>query len=1858
MKKINKILLMIVFIILLGLIGIPTKVEARTMEKRTLNNNNELTINYADLEYSTNVYCVAHAKGWVKRNGADQPFDRVTFKAMASVTIQGKVANGTNKNGTKIGPIENDDNALMASILGGSLKKGFNNPKGSYSPAQQALYSVWNNWVDNVGGRYGFTKDSANDKAANTPARINRLKTALVTAKREAAEKDYTVTIYWLHPQSNANNVQELILVEIGTPTEKTKEGNLNIKKVDSDDNSIVLPSVEFVIKSTYKNKYIKIKTKKDDTTWSTRLIGNVNVADLEYTAVRDEATRFVTNKNGLIGLKNLPACIKGTDIKYTAIEVKNPNSGYTKMERETIDTDKVLNGETVQIENEKTKGQLNIEKVDSDDTDTVLPNVEFVIKSSYKNNQYIRIKKNAADKEWTTRVSGTTNVAAIGYTSNESNATVFVTNSKGRICLKNISARIGESDVKYTVEEIKNPNSGYEVKADQTTINTDKILDGETIQIKNKKTKGELNIEKVDSQNTDDKLANVEFVIKSSYNDKYIKIKATEGNIEPDKNGWATRIIGGSTVTEIGYTDVEDDATKFVTNSSGRISIRKLVVRIENKNITYTAKEIKNPGYGYTKMETKAIGASKILNGETVQITNEIKLGKLDIEKVDESGNPLAKVEFVIKSSLHKQYIKVKAEDGNVTNDNKGWATRILGSSTITDIEYTSEKDEATRFVTNANGKIIVRDLLISSNGKDEIKYNIVETSNPNPLYNSKYESGYISLGTDTIKIENRQEYINIEGCVWEEISTSKDNSVDKIYTSKDALIEGIKVRLYKDSKRIKTLTTDSNGKYKFEKVKIDELDKYYIEFEYDGLRFKPVDVDTEYSGKNYNISSKAQEVPSGRDDRKDRQSVNEDFSEITNGKSRNNGEEVYKLNYGFANHVSTYTDHWKYEYKDNKTVLTVKPSDDYAIIASTQKSKFDLKKAYNEQKAKETLTGINLGIQRREQADLAISTDIESMNIVVRNYENKYTYGKRKEYENQSPNSTNYNAEKDGFGVDVKFGNKYGTSYSNRGLKTYTRRIYESDLVVYDKNYDKSKNLVKIYVTYKITIKNQASKVRAVVNELSNYYDSRYTIEESWIMNGNKRTDIDANEWSEKSKYGTSYNENGYKAIYTQAASDIEILANGKIDIYIKFRLQPEAVRALMEQQTTLNNISEITSFSTKTFNSSQNKSVPYAAIDEDSNPGSLKIEFIKDTPIKTTLNKREYTIETKTLKETSYEDDTGAAPSLVLGIEESNPTRGLSGTVFEDEDALHKDDTTHVGEERIGDGILHTGGTYRGKGANAKIDTNRVSGVKVELLQYDKNSSDHIAKDTNGNDKIAILYKLKVDESGNLTTTTEKAITTTNSKGEYVFTGVAPGRYLIRYTYDSKCYITDSAGKQIEQLKVGDYKSTIITSDLINAALNLNDKENEREGDLNWILRYDNVPSNNNYTTDAKNKSKNLNGLIRYSSAIDDVKKRTSMDDIYYGSSENTSNMIADTAFFDVGVEFSEIKEENGFTNKMSYTDYKDEYQLKDNKIIVLDEKGKLKIVDTFYAVNPYQDFGIIERARQDYEINKKISNLKVTLASGQVIINGNGYKQLPENTNVDEYWNNIESPSDSPLPYTKALPGQVVAEIDNEILQGATLNVEYTISIRNKSEKDYKYTENQDYYYYGKNGNGEIGTVIRKIVDYMEDDLVYDDQQNTNIGWTKVQASDLYKWTKDSDNNNKQLISKDVMDAVKQGYTIAVTEYFNQQVNEIAVGKIGSVKLYGSKLISTSEKGIDVKNHAEIIETMGMRAIKGATPGNYNPKTRTPNEPDSDMTSLVITPPTGLTENKTVIVVTIVISMIVLAGGIYLIKRKVL
>lgn len=1437
----------------------------------------------------------------------------------------------------------------------------------------------------------------------------------------------------------------------------------------------------------------------------------------------------------------------------------------------------------------------------------------------------------------------------------------------------------------------------------------------------------GDLEIQKVDSDNSNIVLKNTEFKLAEGTNQNRSLIIYKNGqrvdkiSIEKDITFNQKQSIYGTTPSntsnitidgQSGYTAVFyaslANATTLVTNANGKVLIKNLICG------QYTFIETGNQNYGYTKMVTITTNGFAALNKTTWTIKNEKQVGEINIKKVDDrtENKILPGVEFVLRASNKDGYLKVKATGDNVTNDSKGWTTKAIGTVTINDtndkknnptVEYTQNIDEATRFVTDSNAELYIKNLLLSSNGTDIIKYKLEEVANPNYGYladtgdykNHKVtyegstitEDGWITPArnqTVSTTIKNHQEYIRLEGFVWEEHSNSKDNKINNLYDSgTDSLVEGLKVYLCKDNNVVAQTVTNSDGWYGFGTrkadgaaytnkdyftvengdLKIDDLDKYHVEFEYDGLRFTSVEAIVDYLHNNYENTSKATEVPNGRSDRKDRVSVNDDFATISNNQAHNsNGGNTYNLEYSLDNHISTYIDKWGYEYNEGKTKLKVtQPKEEkaYQIIASTKQSGFTIDKAWKDRfknNGADSITGINLGIKRREQADLAISEDLNEMNIIVNNgkesYNNTYTYSKRDSEQ-----------EADNFGVDVKFGTGTG-SYSNRGLNLYTRRIYESDLIW--ANTDNSKELMQIYSTYRIRIKNQSNSLTAKVKELSNYYDARYEIVESRIDYGNKTTTAT---WG-TNKYGNTYvdkdvddkNNDKYIAAYTASTENIEISAGEYIDVYIKFKLKPEAVKVLLQRQTTLNNISEINAFSTLKDGKA------YAAIDEDSNPGSVEIERKEDNgttdaTLKEKEGERAYKIENKSLDYKSFEDDTDIAPSLILGIEDKKTTRGLSGTVFEDENAKASDDESHPGEERLGDGILYTGGDYKGHGDNEKVDENRVKNAQVELLEYDENTEDHIARE-GSKEKIAKLYHISVT-NGVVTTKIEPATTETDKNGNYEFLGVIPGRYLIRYTYGENTWIVDKNGNDISEINIRDYKSTIITSDLIKNALNLEKKvysnKEERMGDLNWILTY----ADENGET--KSKSKDKNKVIRYSDATDDVSKRNTTDDIYFGSYSKNTSITADTAFFDVGVEFSEVG-----TDKVSYTDYKDEYNLDNDKIVVM-EDGRIKLMDTFYEVNPYQDFGIVERARQDYEVNKRISNLKITLANGQILLNGNPYVKtvnLPQELN--EYWNNLEKSAtgEDALPYTKALPGKVSLEIDNELLQGTQLTVEFTISIRNKSEKDYKYIDDKDYYYYGKNGKSQITTAIRKVVDYMDDDFVYENEKNAELGWKKVTADNLVEWKSDTDEGTKQLIAKandkigeksyNVYDGIKSGYIIAVTEEFYNKENGIRPGETASVRIYGSKLLSSSEKGFSAGNHAEIIETIGIRNLTSSIPGNYNPSDNggSPHEPDDDKTILTITPPTGFTDNKIFMISMTTLILVVLAGGVYLIRKKVL
>ena len=459
-----------------------------------------------------------------------------------------------------------------------------------------------------------------------------------------------------------------------------------------------------------------------------------------------------------------------------------------------------------------------------------------------------------------------------------------------------------------------------------------------------------------------------------------------------------------------------------------------------------------------------------------------------------------------------------------------------------------------------------------------------------------------------------------------------------------------------------------------------------------------------------------------------------------------------------------------------------------------------------------------------------------------------------------------------------------------------------------------------------------------------------------------------------------------------------------------------------------------------------------------------------------------------------------------------------------------------------------------------------------------------------------------------------------------------GVIPAKnYQLKYEYgkiDTNTYTTINNDKIID---ARDYKSTIVVSNNIKNAL--------QSGDVDWII------TNANETTET----------TRTSTAIDtSMDLRETSDDVYYGNyTDGSLKMTAKSGIFDFFVE------NNGKTNltnsdKISWTDYKDEFEF-DGEVVLLDN-GKAKRVPTFYAVVPYLDFGITERPKQKINVDKTITNLTVTLANGQNLISGNPYE--------------------SQLSYVKALGGEngknrlVVAEIDHELVQGATVIVEYGIKITNYSEIDYDYRKNKDYYYWGKEGGPKLENVIFKLVDYMSGGLILDKEKNSEneLEWKELSADDLIAL--DGKAYIEESVHKDLKDLEKQGkgYTILETNDIGKIAPPTEYNQPGGttiVKLYASKLLAVNETGVVLDNHAEIIETFKKiispfeTNSQPTTPGNHNPSTGTPDECDDGEVKLVITPPTGISQhtvNTNIILISSTVVLIIIAVGICLIKKN--
>ena len=572
---------------------------------------------------------------------------------------------------------------------------------------------------------------------------------------------------------------------------------------------------------------------------------------------------------------------------------------------------------------------------------------------------------------------------------------------------------------------------------------------------------------------------------------------------------------------------------------------------------------------------------------------------GNLKVVKIDEDNNTikLQGVGFYIQHKETGKYIK---QNSNGT------------------ISYVDKK-EATEFVTDKNGEILVKNLLVGT-------YVAYETKNPNYGYEiikDGQEKTIVVDKTTEMTIGNKQKYIKLSGYVWlDKIfgkqSLRNDLYKDNDYDSEDILLDGITVRL-KDSSGnvIKEAKTANGGSYLFIDVLIDKLSEYYIEFEYDGLTYTNVipHIDKDNGSKAIENATT-------------RTNFNKDFA-IIQGESRDTGY-TSDSNYNRKHNLT-------YNIDETAHTATLINNGQYPIVANTDEAGYKIEEHY--QPGMKEIKNINLGLYEREQPDLAVMKDIQNVRLAINGYEHTYNYAQR--FENQGEYG-------DGFNVGVKFGNKYSSM-------SYTRPIYKSDYEYVNEN-DKSKEL-KVYITYKIALKNQSTNLSAQVNSIVDYFDSKYTIKSiGTSLDAKGDVVVNSSMMTSTNNQITKYDDNYNKYIIP---TNIKIDAQQQSDIYVQFELNRDAVINILNDKENLENVVEINSYSV--FDKDGNI---YAGIDKDSNPGNA-------IPGNTA----------------TYEDDTDSSPALKLEVTNA---RELAGKVFLDSTK----EKLQTGQIRQGSGAYEEG------------------------------------------------------------------------------------------------------------------------------------------------------------------------------------------------------------------------------------------------------------------------------------------------------------------------------------------------------------------------------------------------------------------------------------------------------------------------------------------------------------------------------------------------------------------------------------
>lgn len=1104
---------------------------------------------------------------------------------------------------------------------------------------------------------------------------------------------------------------------------------------------------------------------------------------------------------------------------------------------------------------------------------------------------------------------------------------------------------------------------------------------------------------------------------------------------------------------------------------------------------------------------------------------------------------------------------------------------------------------------------------------------------------------------------------YINISGYVWEDIANSKNNTVNSKYEQTDLRVDGIKVHWKSaDGSEIASAMTDKNGEYKLsttitlynhpygikDKDKYDKINNSYVEFEYNGLKYTTV----AYNGNLLNS-----DTSKGKENETMRTNLDNKFDKVEN-------QAIYDGNNKIINGLP------------NAQISDANYTPELAVSASTKNILTKLMNTAEKQngwtKTKtfcadhcqvgegphlvDTITtskGSRINIYCDGSVSIANIADDDDITNVVSGIS---------EIMGDAINSCNGGAHY------YSAGEENGPTH--RDCLRSTEGIYEWNI--------QNVNLGLVRREQPdAAITSDIEKVRVIMK------NQEYT-----YLYGNRGIQNNEELFDYKVKFGNKYTETYSRPINPSDIAYVNYNNSDDLKVYVTYNI------ILKNQSNTLkmsiNNIINYfdsnytiytgpgtstsagwqeTTESKNGYRIAYNTSLNGIKIEPGSKSDIIKIEFeVNQDRIKGLLENDAtlYNVSEIFSYTTYYGENTicaerenaqvkGKVGQQYAGLDiDSTPGNAIPGNVDTYEDDTDKAPSFLLLKDpnyKMMSGIVYEDmQTTESKNKNERLGNGQreenekgVENVRVELLDPDTGETAYL------------YYKDKDSETG---ANRKPAITYTDSNGRYSFGdgstyGVVVDDYIIKYTYGNANKGQDGNGVKIGETKINgsiinarNYKSTIITDTNVKSELQGNDSDK-------WHLYM----------------SKEVDKSI----AVDDLKQRLSIEMLKYENYGNEVNMSAYSKNLKVQIEYTQEQTAKVDNNGGDF--------------------------ENDWAVF---DFGIAERAREDLVINKTISKVKVTLSNGQILIDGDPRKDKLNYVKAIGFKTNTDKNGREIAKFSKVDDKMLTMEIDSELLQGAKLEVWYTITVTNNSEIDYEYekeytgiirdknneqkldfttTDTQaNYYYYGnKNGLDIVNGSADFVVDYMSEKMVCN-VENDNKEWFKFDGDETTPIDKDYLKENGYISEKTYNEIKEQNLQIIATNIFSDV--KPAGGTKTSV-MYASTILANQEDNAIYDNHVEIVGINGKVArtikevsensreqvVKTYKTGNYIPKLASLHvsddptleeqglhQQDDDRVRIVVTPPTGISTYIATYMIATVLGIISIAVVIVLIKRR--